>query len=292
MSQKNIIIKITIFTLFFLLLINTTKIYAVESDEINKLYDKVETEEGTFYKYKETDKSNIITPYPSSTYTDKTADIASKVQDILNIKLSEYLKKYTSDECPDDQKIADNFYIGLNNLYYIDDENNFTEGDDISLLACVFAEPINGSSDYWKENFSNNELIYDEIENKYSVRMYYFIRLSKSSDTGEYEIAYIDFKPENYDEYVSEFKKNKGIDLENLDVEKILNTEYADEITVVSSSNTISVSGNKTEYNSAKSEDVSKISIVIRTFCTLILSICIITYIIKKCKTKQHNSNL
>lgn len=251
------------------------------SDEyIDKNFEKVETEDGTFYKHKKINGRSHVA-FPTSGYSTEFEDSYNELYNILQPKMREYMKKYTSEECPVDQKIEDDFYIGMDIL---SDESEYYKDNDLTLLVNIYAHPINGNSSYWKENFSNNELFYDEHENQYSVIMYYFVRLSKSKESGEYEIAYIDFKPENYDKYVSEIKNDKGVDLENLDIEKILNTEYVDEINVVASSNTVAVSADKLNYESEKDFDISNFSIAIRAICILFLIIMIIVCAVKKKK--------
>lgn len=290
--SKNIIIKITICTLFCLLLISCNKVFAFDINEVlERGFDKVETEEGTFYKSKKFENSHTYVGYPSSFYKSEDEEQYNKLNNILKTKVEKYMEKYTSDECPEDQKIADKFYVEMNSLYSFEKAfDDYSNSRDISLLAVVSAEPINGNSNYWKENFSNNELYYNEQENKYSVIMNYFVRLSKSSETGEYEIAYIDLKPENYDNYIAEFKETKGVDLENLDIEKILNTDYGDEIKPVASSNTVAFGADKKEYDSAQIKEISNISVVIRVICTLILSAFIILYIIRKIVIRHKNN--
>ncbi len=250
------------------------------SDEyIDKNFEKVETEDGTFYKHKTFDQVNSHITYSTSGYSTEFEESYKELKNILDPKMREYMKKYTSEECPTDQKIEEDFYIGMDIL---SDESEYSKGSDITLLVNIDAHPINSNSSYWKENFSNNELFYDEHENQYNVMMYYFVRISKSQETGEYEIAYIDFKPENYDNYVSEFKNTKGIDLENLDIEKILNIEYVDKINVVASSTTEKINANKTDYDSAKSFEISNFSTAIRIVCIFLIIIMIIVSIIKR----------
>ncbi len=290
MSEKiSIIEKIIICTLFCLLLINVNKASATDLDtKIERGYfEEVETDEGIFYKEKRFDKNNSHIPYPSSGYELKDKEIYIKISNIINEELKEYMKKYTSEECSEDKRIDNEFQASLVDL--LCDYSNYTKNEDISLIAGVYAEPINGDSDYWKQNFSSNELYYDKFEKKYSVIMYYFIRLSKSLETGEYEIAYIDLKPENYDKYVEEFKNTKGVDLENLDIEKILNIDYSDEITAIPSSNTVTFNANKPEYRSAQTEQISNMAFVIRIICIAILTIFIVIYAIKSFIKKKNN---
>lgn len=282
--KNNIIYKIVSIILFSLLLINSTNVYAIDMDKyIELVYDKIETEEGTLYKRKKKDKTNLCITYKlfSNSYNEKNPELKEIVQE----KVKEYINRYYVD-CPNEQKIQENYSIYVD-IYSPNDENPYKDGDDIVALVNIIAEPLNADSNYWKENFSNNEFSYNKYEDKYYVRIYNFVRLSKNSEKGEYEIAYIDFKPENYDTYIAELKE-KGIDLENLDVEKVLNTNYSDEMNVVASSNTTSISGDKTEYDSANVKEIANIAFIMRVVCIGILGIFIIICIVKNIKNKKN----
>ena len=171
-------------------------------------------------------------------------------------------------------------------IYSISEEKPYVDGDDIVAVVEIYAHPIDGNNSYWNENFSNNELYYDKYKDEYSVYIYYFIRLSKNLETGEYEIVYIDLEPENYDQAIIDLKE-KGLDLENLDVKKLLNTNYADEIKAVSSTNTIVDSTENNEYNSKQVQEIKNISNVIRYVSVAILIIIIIIFIIKFNKNRK-----
>ena len=121
---------------------------------------------------------------------------------------------------------------------------------------------------------------------EYNVNMYYFVRAS-NKNSGEYEIVYIDLKPENYDEYLENLKNEKGIDLINLDVEKVLSTKYTDDIEIVASTNTIVDSTENNEYNSKQVQEIKNISNVIRYVSVAILIIIIIIFIIKFNKNRK-----
>lgn len=278
--NKKISIKI-FFVLLILLLMNFNNVYAAWNmdERIERFYDEVEIDGEIYYIRKDLfkrEKTHTHIGYGTSQNAQKEEN--KEVVKIVREKMEEYVKRFTSEDCPEEQKIQEDYYIYVEDLYSVDDENPYKVGDDIEALVQISATSINGTSNYWKENFSNNELYYDEYDEKYYVHMYYFVRLSVIPETNEYEIAYIDFKPENYDEYIEELK-NEGIDLENLDVEKILNTKYTDEIEVVASSDTIVVSGEKTAYKSNNIKEISNMTFIIRVICIaifiIILSICI-----------------
>ena len=241
-------------------------------------YEKVQIdEEGEFYIPKKMDTSNVTWAYSSSQNVGQDNE---KVNTIVNTKVDEYIKKLTIEECPIEKRIKEDYYIGYS-IYSISDETPYKDGDDIVALAQVNAHPVKGESDYWKENYPSYQFFYDEYENIYSVNMYYFVRLSVS-DNEEYQIVYIDSKPENYDKYITELKETKGIDLENLDLDRILNTSYKDEIQVISTSNTEVINGKKAEYNSAEIKEISQIYSIITVKCILILFGIVILYVLKK----------
>lgn len=283
--SKKVIVKIVIVFLFIIPLLNINISFAtVDIDKlIEAHYQKIEVDEGgEFYVQKKMDSSNSTWGYSTSQNIGQDNE---KVNNIVNTKVDEYVKKLTFEEYPIEKRIQEDYYIGGFTIYSITEETPYKDGDDIVALVLVNAQPVNGESNYWKENYPSYEFFYDEYENIYHINMYYFVRLS-TSDKGEYEIAYIDNKPENYDKYVTELKETKDIDLENLDLDRILSTNYKDDIKVVSSSNTTVVNGNKAKYNSADIKEISEMSSTIREICIIILSVIIILYIFKKLFSK------
>lgn len=285
--NKKTSIKI-FFVLLILLLTSFTNAYATSDmdERIERFYDEVEIDGEIFYKEKDlldSDYKKLHISYITSQNAQKEEN--KEVVKIVREKMEEYVKRFTSDDCPEEQKIKDDYYIYVDDLYSVDDENPYKAGDDIEALVQISATPINGTSNYWKENFSNNELYYDEYEEKYSVLIYYFVRLSVIPETNEYEIAYIDFKPENFEQKISELK-DKGIDLESLDVKRILDTKYTDDIEVVPSSKTSVTSGEKTEYNDSQIEEISNMTNVIRITCIILLIVFVIVLFFRK-KSKK-----
>lgn len=270
--NKKISIKIFCI-LFILLLINFNNVYAAWNmdERIERFYDEVEIDGEIYYIRKDLfEREKIHTHIGYGTSQNARKEENKEAVKIVREKMEEYAKRFTSEDCPEEQKIQEDYYIYVEDLYSVDDENPYKAGDDIEALVQISATSINGTSNYWKENFSNNELYYDEYEGKYYVHMYYFVRLSVVPETNEYEIAYIDFKPENFEQKLSELK-DKGIDLENLDVKRILDTKYTDDIEVVPSSKTSVTSGEKTEYNDTQIQKISNTSNIIRVICIILL---------------------
>lgn len=283
-SKLKNILKISAI-LFILLLVNFTKVYALDEQMIEKYYEKIETEEGIFYKRKDLRKvNNVHISMYSSGIDTGIYDVYLNLSEIIKEKVDILIKDYISKDYPEEQKIRDDYNITVNNIYSISKEKPYKDGDDIVAVFHVYAHPLDGTNNYWKENFSNNELYYDKYKDEYSVFVYYFIRLSKSSETGEYEISYIGMKPENFEQSIKQLEE-KGFDLENLDVKKLLNISYADEMKPVASSNTVATSAVKTEYNSENIKEISNIASLVRVICIL-LSIILIVRLIYKSKNK------
>lgn len=275
--RKNIILKIFIIILFSFLLVNTS--YATDFDKYVELnFDKVETNEGTFYKEKAYDYMEThITPLSVSSSSSNSTDEMAK---IVESQVDEYIKRTNSDDAYLSQRIEDNYTLSCGKIYS-------NENDTISALVLVFANPVDEASSYWKENFSNNEFYYNKYSEKYCVNIYYYTKLVKNSKTNNYEIAYIGLKPENYDTYLAELKETKGIDLENINLQKVLNINYGDDIQVVSSGNTVSINGEKNEYDSVKIKDINNISFIVRTICILMITIILILNIIRMLKKEK-----
>ena len=271
--------------LFILLLVNFTKVYALDEQMIEKYYEKIETEEGIFYKRKDLRKVNgSHIPMSLSGIDTEIYEVYLNLSEIIKEKVDVLIKDYISKDYPEEQKIRDDYNITVNNIYSISKEKPYKDGDDIVAVFHVYAHPLDGTNNYWKENFSNNELYYDKYKDEYSVFVYYFIRLSKNPETGEYEISYIGMKPENFEPSIKQLKE-KGFDLENLDVKKLLNISYADEMKPVASSNTVATTAVKTEYNSEKIKEISNIASVVRATC-IILSVILIVSLVYKSKNK------
>lgn len=289
---REIIIKVLklfcmIFTIF--LLINFSKVYANEDFEtiLERNYDKVEIDGEIFYKMKEwRNPDNIQVPFKSTQETQKEEN--TEIVNIINKRTKEYFNQFTFEDCPVEKRIQEGFDLSTYDIYSINDEKTYKEGDDIEALVRIYAKPVQGDSDYWKENFTKNELYYDEYDKEYSVTMYYFVRLSINSESNEYEIAYIGLEPENYEEKLKELKE-QGIDLENLDIDKIINTKYTDDIKVVPSTETLAISAEKEEYNSEQIKEIKNISFIIKIVSILIILVMAIIVFIRFHKKKINN---
>lgn len=285
--RKNILKSFIVILFISFILVSNISYASVDIDKMLKVYyDEVEFEGKTYYRRKDlTNYQNVHISYNKSTpkYTGTNKIAENILYDLVN----SYTMSLTTEQCEEDRRIKENYSVYISDIYSISEENPYKDGDDIIGLITIFARPINGESKYWKETFSSNEFEYNEMTEEYRVNMYYFVRASKN-DLGEYEIAYMDLKPENYDEYLENLKNEKGIDLKNLDVEKVLNTKYTDDIEIVASTNTMVESAEKTEYNSNQIQEIKNISNAIRYGSALVLII-MIRIVIKKLRTTKNN---
>ena len=158
--NSKIILKIIII-LFILLLFSYNTAFATEIDErLEMFYEEVETEDGIFYKRKKFDKSKATLGYSVTLLKDDEPTI-----EIIKDTTDEFVKKYTLENCPIEQRIEKEYYQSILSIY------STTEGyknkEDIKALISINATPVDGSSNYWKENFTNNELYYNEYVKKY-----------------------------------------------------------------------------------------------------------------------------
>lgn len=283
--KKNILKSFMIILFISFILVTNISYAKVDIDKILKVYyDEVEFEGKTYYRRKDlTNYQNVHTSYgkatPKYTGSNKTAE------NILYDLVNSYTMSLTTEQCDEERRIKENYSVYVADIYSISEENPYKDGDDIVGLVIIFARPINGESKYWTETFSSNEFEYNEMTEEYVVNMYYFVRASKNN-LGVYEIAYMDFKPENYDEYLENLKIEKGIDLKNLDVEKVLNTKYTDDIEIIASTNTIVESAQKTEYNNAQIKEISNISFIMRLVSIVALIIIALLFIKSRKKRK------
>lgn len=271
--NSKIILKIIII-LFILLLFSYNTAFATEIDErLEMFYEEVETEDGIFYKRKKHDKSKATLGYSVTLLKDDEPTI-----EIIKDTTDEYVKKYTLENCPIEQRIEKEYYQSILSIY------STTEGyknkEDIKALISINATPVDGTSNYWKENFTNNELYYNEYVKKYYLTVYYFVRLSFNEESNKYELAYIDFKPENLEEEISRLKE-KGLDIENIDVKELMKINYDDQIVAIPGTETSSISAEKTEYNSKQIEEISNTAQIIRTVCISLIIVVVFAGIIQ-----------
>lgn len=277
------ILKIII--LFIFLIISNIESYAYDMDKrIEMTFEKVETEEGIFYKRKKTDPKDVKRAYSISekVYSEEN----KKVVKIINEKIDEYMARFTSDDCPEKQRIEKEYTKNVLNIYSVTEEKKYNDGDEISGFVSAFVSPINFESGYWKNNFSNNDISYNPFEEKYYVNMNYYIRLTFNKEKNEYEIAYIGFEPENLEEKLTRLKEEKGLDLKNLNVKDLMNISYDDQIKAIPSSESTVVSVEKTEYNANQIEEISNAAQIIRGVCISLIIIVVLVGIIKVWKEK------
>ena len=273
-------IKILLFTLLIFFSINYNT-YAMMDFEtiIERYYDEVEIDGEIFYTRKKLfTPENSHVPYVNSNEPNKQEN--QEIVKIINEKSKEYFKQFTLESYPIDKRIAENFSLYTHDIYFSNDKLSYKSGDDINALIMISAKPIQGNSNYWNENFSKNELYYNEFDKTYHVTMYYFVRLSINSESNQYEVIYMGLEPENLNDHIKELEE-KGINLKDLNIEKVVNTQYTDEIKLIPSSETISINAEKNEYDNIQIEEVSNITTIIRITCICLLFIITIIGIIK-----------
>ena len=247
-------------------------------------YEEVETEDGIFYKEKEGTHKVYIPHSISNKMFEKENERAIET---INTVLSEYMRTNFEQVSSEDKKVTECSSIDIVNVYSITEEKPYNYGDEIVALATVWVKPSNSESSYWKENYSDNEFHYDMLNEEYTISMDFYLRLVFNEESKVYEIAYIDRKPENLEKEFERLK-NEGIDLKNLDIKKLIEVKYEDEIKVVSNNSTEKVSANKIDYNSKKIEDVSKMTMIIR-MVALVVIVFMIVCMIRFNKRKSMN---
>lgn len=275
---------LVIFLLIFLLNSNTIKCYAsFVEDRLKYLYEPVETEWGILYKEK-APKVHVSHSISNKVFEKEN----EKAVEVIKNLITDYAKETYVNIENTDKIIAEDYKLDIVNIYSITDEKKYSLGDEIVTLVTLWVKPVDIESSFWQDNFTNNDFHYDVRNDETVVTMDFYMRLVFNEDTEFYEIAYIDYKPENLEDELERLKK-QGLDLKNLDIKKLLEVEYGDEIKVVSNSSTSieKVNANKIDYNSKKLEEVSKITITIRVVCIVIISLMSIV-LIKASKKKKY----
>ena len=106
---KNIL-KVSII-LFILLLVNFSKVYALDEQMIEKYYEKIETEDGIFYKRKDLKEVNgLHISVSSSGISSNIYDDYLKLSGIIKEKVDTLIKEFIS-------KLYDLSYIYGYNLF-------------------------------------------------------------------------------------------------------------------------------------------------------------------------------
>ncbi len=189
-----------------------------------------------------------------------------EVQEEAEKVFQEWLNQYTAKTASEEERLK--IYY-LTNCSCFSTYEAFQAGGDIVVKMGALVYPVSENSkwaQYEKHEYENPK---DGIG--YYVPDYY-MRMSKVD--GEYKIVYMDFVPEGYDEYVQKMKE-KGIDVENLDLKEIL-TQEAEEKTEVIEQNA------ETQNLTAENKIVEKTSLGITLVCGVIIIGCFI-YLARKC---------
>lgn len=189
-----------------------------------------------------------------------------EVQEEAEKVFQEWLNQYTDKTASEEERLK--IYY-LTNCSCFSTYEAFQAGGDIVVKMGALVYPVSENSkwaQYEKYEYENPK---DGIG--YYVPDYY-MRMSKVD--GKYKIVYMDFVPEGYDEYVQKMKE-KGIDVENLDLKGIL-TQEAEEKTEVIEQNA------ETQNLTAENKIVEKTSLGITLVCGVTIIGCLI-YLARKC---------
>ncbi len=189
-----------------------------------------------------------------------------EVQEEAEKVFQEWLNQYTAKTANEEERLKIYYLI---NCSCFSTYEAFQAGGDIVVKMGALVYPVSENSKWAQYEKCEYENPKDGIG--YYVPDYY-MRMSKVD--GEYKIVYMDFVPEGYDEYVQKMKE-KGIDVENLDLKEIL-TQEAEEKTEVIEQNA------ETQNLTAENKIVEKTSLGITLVCGVIIIGCFI-YLARKC---------
>ena len=196
------------------------------------------------------------------------------IYDTVQTVFKEWLEQYTLDTVSEEERIKKEYYT-TNYTGFTYNSGEWKEGDDISGRIGALVFPVKEDSK-WSQY---KKLSYEESQNPNGDGYYppdYYVKLSKID--GEYKIVYIDFVPEGYQEYAEKMKE-KGIDIENLNLEEILNNNY-EEMTEVVEQNA------EVLELKAENEIIEKTSMGITIFCSLMIVLSLILYVRKIVRKK------
>lgn len=255
-------IRTKLFIVLIFLTFITLNINAVsKAYNILDNYYEVQTEEGKFYKRKE---ESVKRTSSSIGYDEEGYKIYLKTHTIIENKIREYMKKYTSDDCEEDKRINEELMIGEIKCF------SYEENKEIYCSACVRIKTCKKDSTFW--NSQTSYLYYlEDVEDK-QIEVRYFVRLTYNEELKDYEIAYIDFKPENYDALMED-AKSKGFNVDELDIEQIFNIKYSDNFSAVPIQDKKLENENKTQIQTANNNNLV---LAIRTVFAIIIFMIIV----------------
>ena len=212
-------------------------------------------------KYIDPETNEEVIPYIGS-FSAILADSEDKfkMQDIAVETFKEYFNKYISEELPDEERILDYFISGY---FSYTRDYEYNDGDDIELKIRAFVIPASdnttwakGKDKYIGRLYTDKECI---IEGYYTE--YYYLHLVYQD--GKYVIAYMDTKPEGFDDFVERMKTH-GIDLLNIDYAELINSKSETELI-----------SQAAQYHNYNSENISlveeKIGKVIIVTCSILI---------------------
>ena len=110
--------KVCVVLYILLLVVNLSKVYALDEQMIERQYKKIETEDGIFYKMKDLNEIyDMHIAVNSSGISTEIYDDFLKLNKIIREKVDAIIKDYISKDYPEEQKIREDYNIWANKIY-------------------------------------------------------------------------------------------------------------------------------------------------------------------------------
>ena len=175
-----------------------------------------------------------------------------------------WLDQYTLDSVDEEERLKI-YYLSSYSAFNTYEE--FTEGGDLVVKMGAIVYPVKENSSKWSQY---EKLTYENPKDGVGyIFPETYMRMKKVGE--KYEIVYMDVVPEGYEAYVENMKE-KGIDVENLDLEKLLYTEY-EETTEITEQNA------QVQELKAENKIVEKTKMGIIIFFSLMIIVILTCYI-------------
>lgn len=153
-----------------------------------------------------------------------------QMEDTVKTVFKEYFDKNLNENLPDEERLVDYIVTGGDSLYT--KKENYNDGDDIEAKVGAIVFPASENTVWSKKyekviGYEYSKKTGEKIEIQGYATEDYYIHLKNKN--GKYVITYLDTVPEGYEEFVEKMKTH-GIDLENLDYAKLINSKSTTEI--------------------------------------------------------------
>lgn len=153
-----------------------------------------------------------------------------QMEDTVKTVFKEYFDKNLNENLPDEERLVDYIVTGGDSLYT--KKENYNDGDDIEAKVGAIVFPASENTVWSKKyekviGYEYSKKTGEKIEIQGYATEDYYIHLKNKN--GKYVITYLDTVPEGYEEFVEKMKTH-GIDLENLDCAKLINSKSTTEI--------------------------------------------------------------